>query len=114
MTGERERRLITLAALFGLLVWALRVAPLPSLPSPVAHDGEPPRAELARDIEVYELSVLDGSEYSIQVFRDVQRICRDHDADATIAQACAIFDSAVHRDSDRHAIYNAVQLLRDG
>jgi hypothetical protein len=116
MRSESEQRLLILLALFGLLVWTVRVAPPASHVSVSLPEGaaESPRVALAHDMEIYELSVFDGSTYTLQAYYDVRHLCAQQHEDATVARACAIFDDALKHDSDRRAIDDAIRLLRDG
>ena len=116
MRTEAERRLLILLALFGLLVWTVRfMPPAPELSVSLPEEpAEPPRVELAHDMEIYELSVFDGSSFSLQAYHDVRRLCGDQEDDATVVRACALFDDALRHDSDRRAIDDAIRLLRDG
>ncbi|MGH2584039.1 MAG: hypothetical protein ACRDJE_03925, partial [Dehalococcoidia bacterium] len=65
-------------------------------------------------MELYELSLMQGSSLSFLAYRSVHGICDDSTNDPTIAHACDLFDQALHNDSDRQVIDQAIDLLRDG
>lgn len=79
-------------------------------PSPAA--GVTPRRALAEDLEVYQLSISQGLDYSIFAFRSVEGLCRDNADDPTIVRACNLFQDALAHPRNTHEIDDAVRLLQ--
>jgi len=109
MDEDRSRRIITVLAALGLVVSVLRLVPYVALP--VDQPPESP-ATLAQDMELYEVSMREGSLYTMRAFHDVEQTCQDERADPRVARACTLFDEAVKHASDQGEIATAVRLLR--
>jgi hypothetical protein len=126
MDDNHNYRIIILLAGLGMVLAALRVeltagSPSPFLPLhlPTLHAAAPdartsPRAALADDMQVFELSLFDGSPYSVEALHSVDQICRDHADDADIDRACQMFHEAAQPNADLHEIDDAVHLLKGG
>lgn len=123
MDHDLRRQLIILLAGLGMLVAALHLAAgpaawtaLPPLPALHVASAAPstPRAALADTMKAFELSLFNGSPYSVEALRSVDQICRDHADDATIDRACAQFSKAAQPHADPRAIDDAIRLLENG
>jgi hypothetical protein len=111
MLGEKHQRLLIVLALVGALLSVVRLTRT-FVPAPDAPPS--PRAAIADNMELYELSLLDGSPLRVNAFEDVESGCKEHQNDPRIVRACHMFDDAVHHASDREKIDAAAQLLRGG
>lgn len=114
MDERRTRQMIIALAAFGLLFSIVRLRPSIALPLPAEREPRTPRAALAGEMQVYELSLMQGSPYAIAAYSTVQHECDAGSDDAQIAQACAMFNNAVKHDSNHHAIDAAVNVLKGG
>jgi hypothetical protein len=109
MSDDLNRTAIIILALLGLILSIMRVRPYITFPE---REPEPPRAELARDMQLYELSIFQGSSYSYLAYGSVQSICRDDGDDSVIVNACSIFEEALHHQSNHTEIDQAIDLLK--
>jgi hypothetical protein len=109
MYDARTTRIVTLLALAGLLVSALRLLPYLIPPQP---DPPPPRIALAREMQAYEYALEQGSPVSLNAYRDVENLCQAQAGDDRAARACQIFEDARHHNSDHSEIDAAVSLLK--
>jgi len=109
MLRESDRRLLVALALLCALPGLVRL--VRALPTDEV-DTPSPRAALAENMEVFELSLRWGSPYSVNAFTAVEDGCRALADDPEVARACRLFDDAVHHAADRGAIDRAARLLR--
>ena len=131
MDGRGRQRALVMLAWCGLLYSVLRLVvlqsalsfSLPSLPESWTASTEDraaasarlsPRAVLADDLELFQMSVLSGSDYSLEAFAAVERDCRNPTADPLITKACTAFESDRNQREPIRALDDIVHELRAG
>lgn len=111
MTSDTNRQIISLLAMLGIAVSLARLRPpLPEIAIP-RQERLPTRRALAREMQLYELSLLQGSTLSWQAYTSIEHTCHEDRADSIVARACAIFEDALRHESNHRAIDRAVDLL---
>lgn len=105
-----ERRIVVALAAVGLVASAFRLV----VSAQVGFDDTPPSdgLALARDMQLYEVTLMEGSPFSVELYQTVERECQDQSEEPVARQACALFDQGTRHTLALDSIDEAVRLLK--